>query len=370
MEPRACQELENKVIRENLCTLCGACVGMCPYFLAHKGRVVLRDACEISQGRCYTFCPRTPVDLDVISEVLFGTSYPWNELGTLQEVLIARSTDGAIKARAQYGGVVTALTYSALDAGIIDSAVLTNSRDKSLPEGTIVSTREGVLGCSGSSYVAMPILEAFNRGAQEESRKRIGVVGIPCQVLALTKMRASVSEERDNIDKLNLVIGLFCTWALSCHEFASFLDGKVSPSDIVKIDIPPPPANIFEIHTASRLISVPLDELRDFIRPACTYCVDMTAEFADISVGAAEGIRGWNTVIVRSNRGRDLVREAQAKGIIEIEALPAQNLNHLKEASMLKKRRALRDIVQKTGRMDDLLYLKVHPGVVERLLEE
>ena len=370
MEPRACQELENEVIRKNLCTLCGACVGMCPYFLAHKGRVVLRDACELSQGRCYTFCPRTPVDLDAISEVLFGTSYPWNELGTLQEVLIARSTDGAIKARAQYGGVVTALTFFALDAGIIDSAVLTSSRDRSLPEGTIVSTREGVLGCSGSSYVAMPILEAFNRGAQEESRKNIGVVGIPCQVLALTKMRASVPEEGDTIDKLNLVIGLFCTWALSCHEFASFLAGKVSPSDIVKIDIPPPPANIFEIHTASRLISVPLDELREFIRPACTYCVDMTAEFADISVGAAEGIRGWNTVIVRTNRGHDLVKEAQAKGIIEIEALPAQNLNHLKEASMLKKRKALREIVQKTGRMDDLLYLKVHPGVVERLLEE
>ncbi len=291
-------------------------------------------------------------------------------MGTLQEVLIARSTDGAIKARAQYGGVVTALTYSALDAGMIDSAVLTSSQDKSLPEGTIVSTKEGILGCSGSSYVAMPILEAFNRGAQEESRKRIGVVGIPCQVLALTKMRASILEKGDNIDKLNLVIGLFCTWALSCHEFASFLAGRTSPSDIVKIDIPPPPANIFEIHTASRLISVPLDELREFIRPACTYCVDMTAEFADISVGAAEGIRGWNTVIVRTNRGHDLVREAQARGIIQIEAVPPQNLNHLKEASMLKKRKALKNIVQKTGRKDDLLYLKVHPGVVEELLQE
>jgi len=28
----------------------------------------------------------------------------------------------------------------------------------------------------------------------------------------------------------------------------------------------------------------------------------MTGEFADISVGAAEGITGWNTVIVRSEK--------------------------------------------------------------------
>ncbi len=28
--------------------------------------------------------------------------------------------------------------------------------------------------------------------------------------------------------------------------------------------------------------------------PACAYCLDMTYEFADISVGSVEGIEGWN----------------------------------------------------------------------------
>jgi len=31
----ASQELDTKVIRTGLCTLCGACVGTCPYMVAH-----------------------------------------------------------------------------------------------------------------------------------------------------------------------------------------------------------------------------------------------------------------------------------------------------------------------------------------------
>ena len=369
-ELTSCQQLQTKVIKQDLCTLCGACVGMCPYFVAYKGRVILRDVCDLSQGRCHAFCPRDSVDLDNVSQAIFGVSYDWDELGTVQEVLMARSTDARIKAKAQYGGVVTALTCLAMDEGIIDSAVLTPSQDKSLPTAVTVSTKEEVLACAGSSYVATPTLEAFNRGVQDDGRKQIGVIGTPCQALALAKMRASTLDNRNNIDKLSIVIGLFCTWALTYDGFASFLAKKAPLSDIVKLDIPPPPANTFEIYTASQRISVPLDEVRTFIRPTCTYCVDMTAEFADISVGAVEGIGGWNTVIVRNDTGNHLLKVAEAKGIIEIDALPEQNLSHLKEASLLKKKRALRNIIQKTGSVDDLLYLKAPPGLIQQLLEE
>jgi len=370
VELRAAQELETKVIKEGFCTLCGACVGLCPYLVAYKGRVVVRDICDLSQGRCNIFCPRISVDLENISEATFGVPYAWDELGTVQQVFMARSTDATIRAKAQNGGIVSALICLALDEGLIDSAVLTLSEDKSLPRGIIVSNKEEVLNCAGSSYVAAPTLEAFNRGAQDAGRKRIGVVGTPCQVSALAKMKASTLEERNNIDKLNLVIGLFCTWALAYDSFSEFLKDKVYLPEVVKLDIPPPPANVLEVYTASQRISVPLDEIRSLIMPTCAYCIDMTAEFSDISVGAAEGMSGWNTVIVRNDKGEALIEAAQAKGIIEIGKLPSGNLNHLKEASLLKKKRALRNIVQKTGSSDNLLYLKVRGEMVKPLLEE
>jgi coenzyme F420 hydrogenase subunit beta len=236
-----------------------------------------------------------------------------------------------------------------------------------LPGGRAARDEEGVLTCAGTSFVASPTLETFNRQAAGDAQ-RIGVVATPCQALALAKMRASPLEDRNNIDKLTLVVGLFCTWALRYEDFVGFLRDRVPLAAIAKFDIPPPPANIFEVFTDSTRIAIPLDEVRAFVRPTCNVCVDMTAEFADVSVGAAEGIQGWNTLIVRSEAGDELVQSARAKGVIEVAPLPEENLEHLKEASRLKKQRGLANLVEMSGSVDDLLYLNPSRQAVERFL--
>jgi coenzyme F420 hydrogenase subunit beta len=370
MELTACKELETKVIKEKLCTLCGACTGMCPYLIAYRGRIVLRDECHLSQGRCHHFCPRVSVNLNDVHRVIFGKPYPWNSLGNVRELCIARSTDKAMRSKGQYGGVVTTLISFALKKGFIDSAVLTRSGDDGFPEGRLATTEEEILDCAGSSYVASPTVGAFNREAQAKGIEKVGVVGTSCQVLALSKMRAAPLDVQENAKRLGLTLGLFCTWALPYEEFVQCVEERVSLSDIIKIDIPPPPANVFEIYTASHRISVPLEEIRKIIKPACLYCIDMTAEFADISVGAAEGITGWNTVIVRSEKGADLFRKAVGHKVLEVDPLPEQSLEHLKEASLTKKKRGLKNIIQKTGKTEDLLYLKSDARIVKEFLND
>ena len=96
---------------------------------------------------------------------------------------------------------------------------------------------------------------------------------------------------------------------------------------------------MFRILRRDSWTDIPLDEVRPFIRKGCLLCRDMTAEWSDISVGAAEGIEGWNTVLVRTPRGRDLLRSAQEDGILEIGDLPEENLDHLREASLNKWKR-------------------------------
>jgi coenzyme F420 hydrogenase subunit beta len=84
----------------------------------------------------------------------------------------------------------------------------------------------------------------------------------------------------------------------------------------------------------------------------------MTAEFSDLSVGAVEGIPGWNTVIVRTAKGEELLEEAKKARMIEVSEVPRANLKHLEEASLLKKKRALENIVKRTGSKDNLMYLR------------
>jgi coenzyme F420 hydrogenase subunit beta len=357
------QALQEEVRAQRLCTLCGACAGMCPYHVPYRGRMVTLDDCNLAQGRCYAFCPRTPADLNLLNQTVFGAPYPASELGTAWEVLMSRAADGVLRSRVQYGGTVSALVAFALRTGVIDTAVLTASNEKMLPSGRAVRDEASVLACAGSNFVASPTLETFNREAAGDAQ-RIGVVATPCQALALAKMKASPLENRNQIDKLKLVIGLFCTWALKYDDFVRFLGERVPLDRVTKFDVPPPPANVFEVYTDSTHVTIPLDQVRAFIRPTCNVCIDMTAELADLSVGAAEGIEGWNTLIVRSEAGAKVVAAGRAAGALEVTPLPEANLEHLKEAASLKRRRGLTNIIEITGSRDNLLYLEASREVL------
>jgi coenzyme F420 hydrogenase subunit beta len=380
VESKACQELERNVIKKGLCTLCGACVGLCPYIVAHRGRIVVRDTCNLSEGRCSTFCPRVSLDLDELSRVLLGKPYTWDGVHGVLSIFMARPSDSTLKARAQDAGTVTVLTRHALEEGFIDSAVMTRFEDKAFPRTGVVSDGEALLDYTRSNYMAVPVVEAFNRAVAEPERKRIGVICTPCQALALAKMKGSRSEERNSIDRLELVIGLFCTWALSYPDFAEFLQGEIA-DPIVKYKIPPPPANVMQLFTESARIDVPLGRIMPFVRPACRLCHDLTSEFADISIGAVEfadtpvgGNQGegqvWNTVIVRTEKGMRLLDSARRKGIIETGELPEKTLEHLSYAARNKKKRALQNIVRETGSKEDLLYLKSGASTAAALLGE
>ena len=109
---------------------------------------------------------------------------------------------------------------------------------------------------------------------------------------------------------------------------------------MVKYDIPPPPAEEFQVFTRKKTYTFPLTEIRPLVPRGCLACGDMTAEGADISVGSAEGVPGWNTVLIRSEKGLQLFKEAQSKNLLEIKPLPETNEIHLRTAAGLKKSRA------------------------------
>jgi len=357
--------LQKQVLSQGLCSFCGACTGMCPYLVPFKGRVAVMDSCPVTESRCCQFCPQIGVDLDLVARTLFGVSYSAEPIGEVREVIIARSRETEVRERAQYGGTASTLIRVALQSGVISTAVLAKLVE-GVPQGVTVSSAKEVLDCRGSSYLVCPVLEAFHRW-QPEDNDRVGIVGTPCQTLAVAHMRTCSLSAQSNISRANLVIGLFCTWALS-HSFRKVLAKWAPLSAIRKTDIPPPPASVLRAYTADRCLSIPLDDVKPFIPPACALCWDMTAEMTDVSVGAAEGLEGWNTVIIRTKKGQELVRTSVSEGLLETEELPKANLDHLMESARLKKRRALQNRVRKSGKRGDLLYLKVKHDTVERIL--
>lgn len=364
---KGCNDLLSEVIAEDLCCLCGACAGSCPYLVSYNGRIVQMESCTLSDGQCYQYCPRTPVDMDAVSQHIFGTPYSEDEMGTIKQVLMARSADSEIKGKAQYGGAVTALLSLAMAEGLIDSAILTKTADDKRPVPFIARSPSEVLQAAGSNYMASAVMQTYNL-LPENCADKMAIVAVPCQALAAGQMKMVPPQHRCNTDNIALVIGLFCTWALGPERFHEFLKTSLNLPAVEKFDIPPPPAKQFDIYTPSGQVTLPLDQVREYIMPTCSYCIDMTAEFSDISVGSVEGVEGWNTVIVRTEAGAQLISRAQEKGILQTDELPADKLAHLKDASLIKKKRALKEIVKKTGSKDDLLYVGLSPALSEKLL--
>ncbi|UCG83900.1 MAG: Coenzyme F420 hydrogenase/dehydrogenase, beta subunit C-terminal domain [Dehalococcoidia bacterium] len=356
-EGKGSLDLEKDVLNEGLCTSCGACVNICPYIKVVTDRVAVIEPCGIAEGKCYDFCPRTPTDISALNRTVCGGEPSETSLGSYISIEMAQARDSEIRRRAQYGGVVSAIMTYAINSGEIGSAVLTRPFDRGLmPTSALAEQGTQVLESAGSNYIASATLAELNN-ATKQPREAIGVVGIPCQILALRKMQTSQHET--GAKTVKLAVGLFCTWALSYKGFREFLSGRLGTTAITRLDIPPPPANVLVVHTNNGVVEFPLDEIRGYIKPTCSVCFDMTSELADISVGMVEGLEDWNTLIVRTPLGEQLVARAKAEGVIETQSLDEARLAHLREASLNKKRRAIEEIVRRTGDESDLLYMRL-----------
>jgi len=368
------KELFEKVACNQLCTGCGACVNLCPYQRSYDDKIISLFDCDLDEGRCFAFCPRTPTDLEKLRNKLFNKEDLTPEIGAIKSFYVTRSADPAIRNNAQHGGTVTALMSLALKEDIIDTAILAKQGDSLLPSSISEKSTNGAEKHGKSSFVVSPNVAEFNLVSNGDTQK-IGVVATPCQTLSFAKMRMKPIPEKDNnIDKLKLVIGLFCGWALSWEKLFALVNKHVDLVKINGIDIPPSKHQSMHIYTNDGIVEIPIEEVNLVVRSSCHYCYDMTAEFSDISVGSArlpEGwdtARGWNQVIARTDLGLKLMELARKKGVLEFKDVPDGNLERLKNASMKKKQTAIKNLNLKTQSKDDLVYISSSDPVFAPLL--
>ena len=364
--------LKKYVLEEGLCTGCGACVGLCPYQVVYHDRTVQLHHCDLEDGKCYAFCPRTATDLAVLRALIFEKDDLTPEIGAVKGYYFSQAVDPELRKIAQHGATVTVLMELALAEGLIDSAIVSSRNQEFMQNGAIVNDRVTLRKNAGSKFTVSPTIAAFNQLVTKEAGN-VGVVATPCQALALAKMKL-VKEDTAKIDQLKLVVGLYCGWTLSAEKYTKLLfQNDIALESIVGMDVPAG-KNILELFTNNGAKFIPFDEVQDCIREACLYCMDSTAEYADVSVGSArfagnwKEVRHWNQLIVRTAKGRELVELAVKRGTLKVREASAESLKELKDAAANKKRQALKNIIQKSGSIKKLLYLDSRDPVVQKYL--
>lgn len=365
------RELIEDVFKKELCIGCGACIELCPYFKNHKGKTAMLFPCTLHQGRCYAFCPKTEIDLDALANQFWQSPYEGTPLGKHAKVLIARAGKKMKKAAFQAGGTVSALMTFALKSGLIDAAVLTDRNDM-IAVPRLVTHAEDVAKCASSKFMAAPTLSALNKGVRLKY-EHLGVVGTPCQLTAVSQMKTNPMDWSDFTDPVALMVGLFCTWAVDTRKLIPLLTECIGDACIQAMDMPPPPSEIMVIDTDKGKIEIPLERIRPLVPKGCHVCPDMTSEWADVSVGVMERKLDWNTLIIRTETGAQLVKNACKEGYLVSDRMPSEYLFQLCLAAASKKKRALiraRDEgLLNTSEENRRSALRLRPQIVKKIIE-
>jgi coenzyme F420 hydrogenase subunit beta len=362
-------ELVEDVFNRDLCIGCGACVNLCSYYKNHRGKTARLFPCDLSQGRCYAYCPKAEVDLDELSKKIWNLSYDGSPLGNYRTILAARAGAKMPQRAFQAGGTVSALITLALKNGMIDAAALTDRQGLN-PVPRLVTDWQKVTKYAGSKFMAAPTLSTVNAAIQE-SYTRLGVVATPCQLTAVAQMRTNPLAREDFTDPVALTVGLFCNWSLDTRQLSALISEKLDIAAIRGMDIPPPPAGIMALETDNGQVEIPLSEIKPLIPPSCFICPDMTSEFSDLSVGMFEGQPGWNTLVIRSKPGARLVARACDEGFLETKDMPPKSIAQLTRAAGEKKARALRMLIRRkliNNETGERSALRIPPEVVEKIL--
>ncbi len=148
---------------------------------------------------------------------------------------------------------------------------------------------------------------------------KLAYVGLPCQLQALRKLQMFSSEIGQSwMNQVELTIGLFCreNWAYTCLRALVEDDYGIKLSEVDKFDIKK--GKMLLYRNGEVLLGIPLHETKPYVRAACEVCLDFSAELADLSVGAVGSPPKYSTVIVRTRRGMELLREAESSGYVEV----------------------------------------------------
>jgi coenzyme F420 hydrogenase subunit beta len=185
------------------------------------------------------------------------------------------------------------------------------------PEPIILESKEDILLTTGTKYVNNPNLKVLNE--LNKNQANLAVVGVPCMMQALLKSEIY----NIGIPALNQIkyrIGIFCMESFSYESLLKICEIlKVEVNNVKKTDIN---KGKFIVYTDSgEELTVPIKEIGHLGREDCEVCFDLTSESADISIGSIGSPSGWNTVLIRTETGKELYDKLIEKNLIESKAL-------------------------------------------------
>ena len=338
------------VVDRHLCMGCGTCAAVRPDIVrmvdtVEHGRrpLIAREAGDEAGRALVATCPGRTIDPPAAAELPASGSYEDVAWGPVLEVWEGYATDPEIRFNGSSGGVVSALSLFCIEHKDYAGAVQARARaDQPLLNETVISrSRSDVIAATASRYAPASPCErlADVRGAGQPHV----FVGKPCDVAGAARFAAT---DKGVASGIGLSISIFCAGTPSLAATRDLLThlGVEERDEVLEVRYrgrgwPGPMAVRFrsaatgQIHSATTSYEEGWgDILQKHTQWRCRLCADHIGEHADLSIGdpwyrpVAEGDPGQSLVVVRTERGRQILRVAMQAGGVQLEPRTVQTL--------------------------------------------
>lgn len=326
-----------KIIDNDLCIACGACLPVCPKNVIEPAYSSARGANEVritDDSGCPS-CPKPCGDVCPSIRPFATVTKPLSRLGPIEQVYTGYSKEFQLNGISSSGGIIREICHHYLTRNI-NVICLTEERadGKSIYEARLMQQLSDLNHMPGSIYHSVSFFKALDL-LQRHSGPFL-LVAIPCHLEGINNYIATQQPQLAN--KIALKLGVICGWMYSDHGIANFadahhlneplLDAKYRGEDKV---------GKLKLRTATKTHSYDrrhFDSARDMVifrssfstdvnRLRCRLCQNHINIQSDISVGDAwlprKGKQKLSIVVTRTAAGEALIQGLHQQQSINIE---------------------------------------------------
>jgi coenzyme F420 hydrogenase subunit beta len=324
-----------QIVNWRLCLGCGACAYICPErkirlmdFVSEGIRPVVESEQCGSCKACLEVCPAFENQKRVNDFVPGTIPELIDSVGPVLELWEGHATDQDIRFRGASGGVLTALSLYCLEKeemyGVLHIGM--DSKDPTRNSTQISRTRSELLSNAGSRYAPASVCDGL--GLVESAAGKCVVIGQPSEITAVRKaclIRPQLA------GKIGVTLSFFCAGTPARAGLLDLLrrqniDSKQVASLRYRGGGWPGLFSVTVKGSSTPAAELTYGESWGFMqayRPLSTHlCPDGTGEDADISCGdpwyrdISGEEPGMSMVVVRTELGRQLIRQAVADGYL------------------------------------------------------
>jgi coenzyme F420 hydrogenase subunit beta len=346
----------DQVAAWRLCAGCGACAAACANHAIELVDVFDRGIRPIVDpekcqkcGGCVEVCPGIGITHRSFNnrsapELLF-------EWGPVLEVWEGYASDPQLRFNGSSGGAATALALFCLEKQKACGVLHIGTREGAPLKNIAIfsKSKAELLGRTGSRYSPAAPCEKFEWIA--ESKSPSVFIGKPCDVVALRKAQA-VNPLLN--EKVFLTISIFCAGTPATKGTYKILSTLgVEPEQTEELRYRgcgwPGATTIRVKGDKGQTHQMSYEEswgniLSHCGQYRCRICPDSTGEFADISCGdpwyreLKDNEQGWSLVVVRTKRGKEILRKAIDAGYINLERVGPDTIPRSQKALLTRRR--------------------------------